>query len=247
MLLEHKILLVSKHKALLTQVVVALQSFMFPLAWNHTLIPILPAQTIDVIDSPFPFLIGVQKHILNEALFSQSIEISNAVTVMDLDTRELTTSEFTTQKSKMPSKEHRILKEKLMRATTSVDYRPHPDLENVDDAFFKVLVDLDDENSQIDDIEVRDAFLEFMSGIMHNYKRYIKDPGINDDGSVPDHANSKDFFNFDKFRSEKDARQPHTFIYKLTQTTGFCNFIEARSLGKSENDDQIIHFDHIAK
>ena len=106
----------------------------------------------------------------------------------------------------MPAREHKILREKLMRATTSVDYRPHPDLDHVDDAFFKVLMDVDEEQHQIDDIEVRDAFLEFMSAIMHNYKRYIKDPGLDvDDGSVPDHANSKDFFNFDKFRAEKDA------------------------------------------
>ena len=82
---------------------------------------------------------------------------------------------------------------------------------------------------------------------MNNYKRYIKDPGLNQDGSVPDMANSRDFFNFDKFRAEKDASKPHTFIYKLTQTTGFCNFIESRSLGKTENDEQIIHFDHLSK
>ena len=124
-----------------------------------------------------------------------------------------------------------------MRATTSVDYRPHPDLDHVDDAFFKVLMDIDEEQNQIDDIEVRDAFLEFMCAIMHNYKRYIKDPGLNVDGSVPDHANSKDFFNFDKFRAEKNAQQHHTFIYKLTQTTLFCKFIESRSLGKTDNDD----------
>lgn len=208
---------VSRHKSLLTQVIVAISSFMFPLAWKHTLIPILPAQMIDVVDSPFPFLIGVQKHILNEALFNQSIEISPAVTVMDLDTRELTTSEHTTQKCKMPPRETKVLREKLFRATTCIDYRPHPDLDHVDDAFFKVLDDIDDENNYIDEIEVRDAFLEFMAAIMHNYKRYILDPGLNDeDGVVNELANSKDFFNFDRFRAEKDAKAPHTFIYKLT-------------------------------
>ena len=78
---------------------------MFPLAWKHVLIPILPATMIDVIDSPFPFLIGVETSVLNEALFNQSIEMSDAVTVIDLDTRELTTAEFVIQKSKMPSRE----------------------------------------------------------------------------------------------------------------------------------------------
>lgn len=57
--LERKILLVSQHKTLLTQVAVALCSFIYPLSWNHTLIPILPISMINVIDAPFPFIIGV--------------------------------------------------------------------------------------------------------------------------------------------------------------------------------------------
>ena len=57
--LERKILLVSNHKTLLTQVCTALCSFIYPLSWNHTLIPILPLQMINVIDAPFPYLIGV--------------------------------------------------------------------------------------------------------------------------------------------------------------------------------------------
>lgn len=77
----------------------------------------------------------------------------------------------------MPGKEFKILKEKLMRATMSVDERPHLDLEMIDDAFFKILVDPEELEHQINEIEVRDAFLEFMQRVMHGYKKYIKDPG----------------------------------------------------------------------
>ena len=82
---------------------------------------------------------------------------------------------------------------------------------------------------------------------MDNYKKYLKDPGTNGGGSVNDHAASKDFFNFDKFRQEKDASRPQSFIYKLTHTSNFGYFIESRSLGKSVNDEQIIYFDRIVK
>lgn len=54
---------------------------------------------------------------------------------------------------------------------------------------------------------------------------------------------SRDFFDFNKFRSAKDATKNTTLIYKLTETTLFSNFIEARSFGKSDQDDQIMHFD----
>ena len=64
---------------------------------------------------------------------------------------------------------------------------------------------------------MRDAFLEFMSRIMENYKKYIKDPGVNAAGRpVNDHAQSRDFFNYDKFRADNDATRPQTFIHKLT-------------------------------
>ena len=62
-----------------------------------------------------------------------------------------------------------------------------------------------------------------------------------------DHAQSKDFFNYDKFRADKDASRPQSFIHKLTQTSNFGCFIESRSLGRSVNDDQIIYFDRIVR
>lgn len=61
------------------------------------------------------------------------------------------------------------LKEKLLRATQGVTERPDPDLEHVDDAFFRFMQDPDEIDNYIDDIEVRDAFLEFMQRIMANY------------------------------------------------------------------------------
>lgn len=47
--------------------------------------------------------------------------------------------------------------------------RPHSDLEMIDDAFMRIMVDPDEEDNEIDAIGVRDAFLEFMSRIMENY------------------------------------------------------------------------------
>lgn len=66
--LERKVLLVSQYKTLLYQAAVSLSAFLFPISWQHTLIPILPASMLPVIDSPFPFLIGVQTAVLAEAI-----------------------------------------------------------------------------------------------------------------------------------------------------------------------------------
>lgn len=97
--------------------------------------------------------------------------------MVDLDRNEVQTGESVLLSSKMPTKELKVLRDKLTRATRSVEFRPHPDLQMVDDAFFKILADPDDADDQINPLEARDAFLEFMSRLMENYKKYIKDPG----------------------------------------------------------------------
>ena len=43
-----------------------------------------------------------------------------------------------------------------------------------------------------------------------------------------------DFFDFKKFRQDRDANKNITLLYKVTETTLFANFIEARSFGKSD-------------
>ena len=48
-LLEKKIVFVSKHKSLLTQTISCFMAFIFPFNWKHTLIPILPVKLIDML------------------------------------------------------------------------------------------------------------------------------------------------------------------------------------------------------
>lgn len=85
-----------------------------------------------------------------------------------------------------------------------------------------------------------------MSKIMSDYRKFFKD--IHDsDGVVPDRVNSRDCFNFQKFRAQKDGSKPDSFIYSFTESAIFGNFIEARSLGTTEHDEQIIYFDEIQK
>lgn len=59
-LLEKKVLFISKHKSLLTQAISCFVSFIFPFQWKHTLIPILPVKRIDILDAPFPYIVGIE-------------------------------------------------------------------------------------------------------------------------------------------------------------------------------------------
>ena len=113
-------------------------------------------------------------------------------------------------------------------------------LEQIDLAFNVKFVD-PDEDFYIDHLEVRDAFLEFMSTIMSGYTKFIKDPS-----QRPEEITcSKDFFDLDRFRMQKDSKKPYSFIYKLTETIHFSYFVECRCFGKSDRDHQIMSFDKL--
>jgi len=47
------------------------------------------------------------------------------VTIVNLDTPDINTTELTVNSTKFPVREFRVLKEKLMKATNCVTERPH--------------------------------------------------------------------------------------------------------------------------
>jgi hypothetical protein len=81
------------------------------------------------------------------------------------------------RKTKMP-REFRML-----RATAGIKQRPDPLLEQIDFAFATVFVDPDDDSQGVDDVEVRDAFVEFMSKTMGDYKKFLKDLTVDSNGA----------------------------------------------------------------
>ena len=103
LLLEKKVLLISEHKALLNHSAVALISFLFPLCWKNVLIPILPKSMTDVVDAPFPFLIGIERFVIDEV----SVDIPQDVYRVDLDQGSISLRDI---RPKLPNKEYKILK-----------------------------------------------------------------------------------------------------------------------------------------
>jgi len=66
LILEKKVILISNYKSLLSHACFSLLSYLFPLCWKHSLIPILPRSQIDFVEAPFPYLIGIEQSILEE-------------------------------------------------------------------------------------------------------------------------------------------------------------------------------------
>ncbi|KAA3676243.1 DENN domain-containing protein 4, partial [Paragonimus westermani] len=84
MLTEQKILLTSVHHFLLTQIGEALTSMIFPLQWAVVYIPFIYMGHVQVIQSPSPYLIGVDSRFFD---FFRMPPGGGGVTYVDLDTK----------------------------------------------------------------------------------------------------------------------------------------------------------------
>ncbi|KAF7254462.1 Myotubularin-related protein 5 [Varanus komodoensis] len=86
-LTEHKILFLSSSYQRLTDACRGLLALMFPLKYSFTYVPILPAQLLEVLSTPTPFIIGV-----SSAFQSETQELLDVI-IADLDGGTVTVPE----------------------------------------------------------------------------------------------------------------------------------------------------------
>ncbi|XP_047463467.1 DENN domain-containing protein 2D-like isoform X2 [Mugil cephalus] len=64
--LERRICFVADELSTLSQVIHAVAALLYPFTWQHTFISIVPEILIDVVMAPTPYLLGVQKRLLDQ-------------------------------------------------------------------------------------------------------------------------------------------------------------------------------------
>ncbi|XP_056130369.1 DENN/MADD domain containing 2Da isoform X2 [Lampris incognitus] len=64
--LERRIVFIANELGTLSQVIHAVATLLYPFAWQHTLISIVPEILIDVVMAPTPYLLGVQRRLLDQ-------------------------------------------------------------------------------------------------------------------------------------------------------------------------------------
>ncbi|XP_072222781.1 DENN domain-containing protein 2D-like isoform X2 [Leuresthes tenuis] len=63
--LERRIIFIAEELGTLSQVIHAVAALLYPFTWQHTFISIVPEILIDVVMAPTPYLLGVQKRLLD--------------------------------------------------------------------------------------------------------------------------------------------------------------------------------------
>uniref|UniRef100_A0A8D2LTB8 SET binding factor 1 n=1 Tax=Varanus komodoensis TaxID=61221 RepID=A0A8D2LTB8_VARKO len=153
-LTEHKILFLSSSYQRLTDACRGLLALMFPLKYSFTYVPILPAQLLEVLSTPTPFIIGV-----SSAFQSETQELLDVI-IADLDGGTVT----------VPECIHiSLLPEPLLHQThEALSMVLDPELEIADLAFPPSTISAS--SLKMQDKEIRAVFLRLFAQLLQGYR-----------------------------------------------------------------------------
>ena len=86
LVLERQVLITSTQLSVLTLATEIFLSLLFPMRWSHAYIPVLPTFLIPMLAAPMPFLCGINKANLADALY----DLSRECVLVDLDKNTVT-------------------------------------------------------------------------------------------------------------------------------------------------------------
>ncbi|XP_075780386.1 myotubularin-related protein 5 isoform X3 [Pelodiscus sinensis] len=151
---EHKILFLSSSYQRLTDACRALLALLFPLKYSFTYVPILPAQLLEVLSTPTPFIIGVS------SIFQAETQELLDVIVADLDGGTVTVPECI---------QISLLPEPLLHQTReALSMVLDPELEVADLAFPPSTVSVS--SLKMQDKEIRAVFLRLFAQLLQGYR-----------------------------------------------------------------------------
>ncbi|KAM4667186.1 myotubularin-related protein 13 isoform 3-T3 [Amazona ochrocephala] len=202
-LTENKVLFHSASFQRLSDACRALESLMFPLKYSYPYIPILPAQLLEVLSSPTPFIIGVH------SVFRNDIHELLDVIIADLDGGTI----------KIPECIHLSqLPEPLLHQTQmALSLVLHPDLETADYAFPPPRTALS--HSKMLDKEVRAIFLRLFAQLFQGYRSCLQ--------LIRIHAEPVIHFHKAAFLGKRGLIE-NDFLTKVLNGMAFAGFVSER-------------------
>lgn len=109
LVLERQVLLTSTQLSILTICSEIMLSLLFPMRWSHAYIPVVPSFMIPILSAPMPFLCGINKANLAEALY----DLSPECVVVDLDKNLVTLGPNTEPLPPLPPQQEASLRTQL--------------------------------------------------------------------------------------------------------------------------------------
>eukprot|EP00299_Pterocystis_sp_00344_P015263 c7611_g1_i2.p1 GENE.c7611_g1_i2~~c7611_g1_i2.p1 ORF type:complete len:847 (+),score=174.92 c7611_g1_i2:30-2570(+) len=234
-LLERKMVFISRIPALLTCTIESILALVFPFHWQGGYVPLLPVPLLDFVNAPVPFIMGVIRDCINPAV------LDSEVICIDLDNN--TISGGSESLPELPRKEWTKLR-KAMEVFANVFNPSHPSLESANDAFQHApppavidefiteqmlseqaslsvtdadappLTEHDFEGGRLYRKQLRASFLRFFVALLHKYRKCLDlsqlklQSAVSSDSAFDKKAFMEDFTKTDKpFMAELMATQ----------------------------------------
>ncbi|XP_077003815.1 DENN domain-containing protein 2A isoform X2 [Tamandua tetradactyla] len=207
LLLERRVIFIADKLSTLSKCCHAMVALIYPFAWQHTYIPVLPPSMIDIVCSPTPFLIG---------LLSSSLPLLRELPLEEVLVVDLVNNRFLRQMddedSILPRKlqvalEH-ILEQRNDLASDQdegpLDYRHGP------------------ESSPLNEV-VSEAFVRFFVEIVGHYSLFLTS-GERDERTLQREA----------FRKAVSSKSLRRFLEVFMETQTFRGFIQERELRRQD-------------
>lgn len=251
LLLEYRVILVSDQYTNLTLVSELIKHLMYPFAYEHVYIPILPKTLLEILNAPMPFFVGIPRDFLDTKDVKSILFDREQMVLLDLDSNNLFATE---QVPRIPPAELRKLYKmleplkrlfmnrknmtalevkKMQWKDSAISYVPSP--EELDATGMS--------QPQINDdgvTSVQAAFLRVFVSLFKDYESYLIYPKKNADQD-PNVMDDEPVFDNQKFirKQAKDARE---FLSAFLKTQAWLRFADQKVApapmpGEMENYD----------
>uniref|UniRef100_A0A3Q3WPJ5 UDENN domain-containing protein n=1 Tax=Mola mola TaxID=94237 RepID=A0A3Q3WPJ5_MOLML len=202
-LLERRVIFIADKLSVLSRCGHAVLALLYPFTWQHTFVPVLPANMLDISCSPTPFLIGVLAPCLPQLL---ELPIEEVLIV------DLCADKFVVQLDD----EDCILPSKLQAALQQILEEREDILSHVDEDGYG-----GPENITLQFSLVSEGFVRFFVELVGHYSLHMVEL-----------SNGSRELQRDSFRKSHPSRGVRQFLQFFMETQMFAGFIQDKELRK---------------
>ena len=230
MLMEQKILLLENNYKILSEIAFILLELIYPLTWSNSFLPVLSNKTVKFMQSPVPYIMGLDEYLLKYSYDSKYIYQGSDMIIFNI-----MTNQFISHKTKKRIHKKEIFHEfKLPTIPDKIGDSLYKELKNI-----KKIIEKNEKNKgkkdKFDleiipddeiDKKIRMAFLKTMIMLIGDYNNYL----FYTEDELP-------LFNREAFVQSHNEKNEKIFLSEFVKTQIFNQFLlNERQLYKKTKD-----------
>eukprot|EP00123_Amoebidium_parasiticum_P017482 comp23868_c0_seq1/m.41816 comp23868_c0_seq1/g.41816 ORF comp23868_c0_seq1/g.41816 comp23868_c0_seq1/m.41816 type:complete len:1378 (-) comp23868_c0_seq1:289-4422(-) len=239
-LTEAKILIQSRHYALLTPIAESLTSLLFPLRWQHIYVPLCPANLLDFLQAPMPFIIGVRTGTVDYSALPTDVYL------VDIDNNRIQKKKDPHSTAVPPLPAQSQFLDRLHSVASHLFIKGYTSMDQVDGHPYREPASISGQKKTPEQVRmeaVREVFLDFFVSVLRPYRQFLTVPTADTIHEYSSYYAENPAAVFDKegFLAaipEQDQR----FMKVLLGSQAFVHFLEQRSF-VSNRDEELLFFD----